>query len=272
MFDFRVTFDKTESFTASVASKFQICEMGMLIKRKVTTDFITLITFSTAFTNLNYIVSVPRRDRKAADIIPLCIPVEKDCFLIQFKFYIMSIILRLNHLQQASSTHWIKSWKNILARARDSLAGLHQQWKYLRQWSFKLLPDSGQEELFPHIRGVVLAALEPPGASLLHVWILPQRLPGSKPASLYIFNPPTSPPSWDDNRSDKGVVWRRGCGCKRSRTPDNGFRKYGARIKKLHLCCVDCVDFLQIGLVLGSSGASFACLLWCSSNIPFIRG
>ena len=75
MFDFRVTFDKTESFTASVASKFQICEMGML--RKVTTDFITLITFSTAFTNLNYIVSVPRRDRKAADIIPLCIPVEK---------------------------------------------------------------------------------------------------------------------------------------------------------------------------------------------------
>ena len=77
MFDFRVTFDKTESFTASVASKFQICEMGMLIKRKVTTDFITLITFSTAFTNLNYIVSVPRRDRKAADIIPLCIPVEK---------------------------------------------------------------------------------------------------------------------------------------------------------------------------------------------------
>jgi len=27
------------------------------------------------------------------------------------------------------------------------------------------------------------------------------------------------------------------------------------------LCCVDCVDFLQIGLVLGSCGASFACLV-----------
>ena len=95
---------------------------------------------------------------------------------------------------------------------------------------------------------------------------------GANLLSRYIFNPPTSPPSWDDNRSDTGVVWRRGCGCKRSRTPDNGFRNFRVRIKKLHLCCVDCVDFLQIGLVLGSSGASFACLLWCSSNIPFIRG
>ena len=39
------------------------------------------------------------------------------------------------------------------------------------------------------------------------------------------------------------------------------FVNMGPGLKKLHLCCVDCVDFLQIGLVLGSSGASFACLL-----------
>ena len=31
----------------------------------------------------------------------------------------------------------------------------------------------------------------------------------------------TSPPSWGDNRSGRGVVWRQGYGCKCSRTPEN---------------------------------------------------
>ena len=104
-----------------------------------------------------------------------------------------------------------------------------QRWPkrtYLSQGAFELLPNSSQEKLLPNIWGVVFPALEPPGAALLHVRIFPQRLPEGGnllPFSSTVGNPVTSPPSWDDSRSGWGVVWRQGCGCKRSRTPFTWF-------------------------------------------------
>ena len=52
---------------------------------------------------------------------------------------------------------------------------------HLCQRVLKLLPDGGQEELLPHVGGVVLAALKTPGAALLHVRVLPERLPEGAP-------------------------------------------------------------------------------------------
>ena len=58
--------------------------------------------------------------------------------------------------------------------------------RHLCQRALKLLPDGGQEELLPHVGGVVLAALETPGASLLHVRVLPERLPEGALISAFL--------------------------------------------------------------------------------------
>ena len=60
-----------------------------------------------------------------------------------------------------------------------------KEW-HLCQRALKLLPDGGQEELLPHVGGVVLAALETPGASLLHVRVLPERLPEGALISAFL--------------------------------------------------------------------------------------